>query len=208
MGIENFITFLIATLVFVITPGIDTIFVLNKSIGLGKKSGFYGALGVNTGVLVHTLLAALGLSVLLAKSAVAFAVVKYLGAFYLIYLGFFKLKKKEGIALIHEYIGPTTTKKDFLSGFVTNLLNPKVALFFLAFFPQFVQKDQIENPVPFLLLGFTYAIFGIVWAMILIFFATFFSDKFKKNPKINTRLGKLTGLVFVTMGIKIALTKS
>ena len=95
MGITNFQTFLIASFLFSISPGIDTIFVLNKSIAQGKKAGIYSTLGITTGVLIHTSLAAFGLSLLLAQSATAFGVVKYLGAAYLIYLGVAKLISHE-----------------------------------------------------------------------------------------------------------------
>ena len=92
MGIENLITFIVTALFFIMTPGIDTIFVLNKSISQGRKSGIYATLGVNTGVLTHTFFAAIGLSMVIAKSAFAFAVIKYIGAIYLIYIGFLKYK--------------------------------------------------------------------------------------------------------------------
>lgn len=209
MGIENFITFMVTALFFIMTPGMDTIFVLNKSIGQGRKSGVYATLGVNTGVLTHTFLAALGLSVLLVKSAFAFSMIKYAGAIYLIYLGFMKLKNKEDFSnLSLESPKQQKTKSDFWSGFLTNTLNPKVALFFLAFFPQFIHPTQIENPVPFVLLGFSYAIIGMGWFLSLTLFASVFSTKIINNPKIGLWLNKVSGLVFIVMGIKIALTKN
>ena len=209
MGIENFITFMVTALFFIMTPGIDTVFVLNKSIGQGKKSGVYATLGVNTGVLTHTFFAALGLSILLSKSAFAFTMIKYAGAVYLIYLGFLKLKNKNNFLPIKEEAQKQQkTKSDFWSGFLTNTLNPKVALFFLAFFPQFINPTQIENPVPFILLGFTYAIIGIIWFLSLTIFTSIFSQKIKNNPSAGVWLNKLSGLVFILMGIKIALTKN
>ncbi|QXP52511.1 LysE family translocator [Cellulophaga sp. HaHa_2_1] len=207
MGIENLMTFIVTALFFIITPGIDTVFVLNKSIGQGRKAGVYATFGINTGVLVHTFFAALGLSVLIAKSTFVVALIKFLGAGYLIYLGFLKLKNKEeffpaDIKKLNE-----NSKNDFWTGFFTNALNPKVALFFLAFFPQFINVNQMDNPIPFLLLGITYALIGIVWFLILTLFASVFSQKLKSNPKSGRWLSKLSGLVFIVMGIKIALTK-
>lgn len=209
MGIENFITFIITAILFVMTPGIDTMFVLNKSIGQGKKSGVYATLGINTGVLTHSFIGALGLSVLIAKSAFAFTVIKYVGAVYLIYLGVIKLKTKNG-RLVNAEVDTKKTlpKSDFWTGFLTNTLNPKVALFFLAFFPQFISPEQINNPVPFILLGVTFAIIGIVWYLSLTLLASVFFEKINNNPKFGLRLNKFSGLAFIVMGLKIGLTKS
>ncbi|APG64285.1 lysine transporter LysE [Tenacibaculum todarodis] len=207
MGIENLMTFIVTALFFIMTPGIDTVFVLNKSIGQGRKSGIYATFGINTGVLVHTFFAALGLSVLIAKSTIAFSLIKFLGAGYLIYLGFLKLKNKEGFFPADNKKFSKNSKNDFWTGFLTNTLNPKVALFFLAFFPQFINVNQMDNPIPFLLLGITYALIGIVWFLILTLFASVFSQKLKSNLKSGCWLNKLSGLVFIVMGIKIALAK-
>lgn len=207
MGIDNFITFLMATIIFVVTPGIDTLFVLNKSMSLGKKSGLYGAMGVSTGVLMHTLFAAFGLSVMLANSANAFIIVKYLGALYLIYLGVMKIKNKNKVEFSQDDVKSKTPKNDYWSGFLTNLLNPKVALFFLAFFPQFVQSSQTNNPMPFVVLGLTYAFLGTLWSLCIILFSSVFSKKMKENNKFSSVIDKVSGCVFIGMGIKIAMTK-
>ena len=203
MGIENFVTFMVTTLLFIMTPGMDTIFVLNKSIGQGRKSGVYATLGVNTGVLSHTLLAALGLSVLISQSVFALTIIKYSGAVYIIYIGFLNLRNKKGVGEIQPH---KKAKSDFWSGFLTNTLNPKVALFFLALFPQFIEPTQIKNPIPFILLGCTYAVIGIIWYLILTMFASGFSQKIKNNPNVGIWLNKLSGIVFMLMGILIALS--
>lgn len=209
MGIENLITFMITALFFIMTPGIDTVFVLNKSIGQGRKSGIYATLGVNAGVLIHTFFAAIGLSVLIAKSAYVFTLIKYAGAIYLICLGFLKFRNtKDLFPNDKKNQVQGSLKNNFWSGFLTNTLNPKVALFFLAFFPQFINPTQLENPIPFILLGFTYALIGIVWFLVVTLFASVFSQKLKDSPKAGFWLNKLSGLVFILMGIKIALTKN
>jgi len=207
MGIENFFGFFITAVFFTMTPGIDTAFVLNKSIGQGRKSGIYATFGINAGVLTHTLFAALGLSVLLSKSEYGFTIIKFAGAIYLIYLGFVKFRNREDFLpnetknKVHK-----DKKNDFWSGFLTNTLNPKVALFFLAFFPQFINPTQIENPMPFIALGITYALIGVLWYLLLTIFASAFSQKFKNNPRAGFWLNKLSGIVFIVIGIKIALT--
>lgn len=205
MGIENFMTFMMTALFFLMIPGIDTVFVLNKSIGQSRRAGVYATFGVNSGVLVHTLFAALGLSILVAKSAVAFDILKYVGAGYLIYLGILQLKNKDNILSNQEgKQDPKTVKSSFWSGFMTNALNPKVALFFLAFFPQFINPTQLENPVPFILLGLTYGLIGVVWFLILTVFAGLFSKKIQQHPQAGVRLNKISGVVFILMAIKIA----
>lgn len=209
MGVENFITFILTALLFVMTPGIDTFFVLNKSIDQGRKSGINATLGISTGVLTHSLLGALGLSFLIAKSAFAFTIIKYVGAVYLIYLGLLKLKTKSEFSpksVIDKK--KQKSKSDFWAGFLTNTLNPKVALFFLAFFPQFIKPAQIHNPIPFIILGLTFAVIGIVWYLSLTLLASVFFEKIKNNPKIGLRLHKFSGFAFILMGLKIGLTKN
>ncbi len=207
-GILNFELFLLATLVFIITPGMDTIFVLNKSISQGRFAGIYSAIGVNAGILVHTMFAALGLSVLIAQSALAFSIIKYLGAAYLIYLGIKSiLSKEKGFNLEEITTAPESVWKNFKSGLITNVLNPKVALFFLSFFPQFVQKDAVGSSIPFIVLGFTYAALGLLYYCILALSMNLFSNKIKGNNKIKGFMDKFSGMVFILMGIKVAFSK-
>ena len=196
-----------ASFLFIISPGIDTVFILNKSIAQGRRSGVFATLGITTGVLVHTSLAAFGLSLILAQSAMAFAVLKYLGAAYLIYLGITKFFSGENIIKENKGEPMTSVKKTYISAVFTNTLNPKVAIFFLAFFPQFIQPAYMHSAVPFIFLGITYAVMGLLWFMVLTFFAGSFSAKLKSNAMIGTWLNKFSAVAFVLMGIKIALTK-
>jgi len=207
MGIINFTTFIVTSFLFIISPGIDTIFILNKSIAQGKKWGIYSTLGITTGVLVHTTFAAFGLSLILAQSAMAFNVVKYLGAIYLIYLGITKLFTREDIVKQKSQGQTTSVKKTYLSAVLTNVLNPKVAIFFLAFFPQFIQTAYLHNALPFIILGCTYALMGLVWFFSLTLFAGSFSHKLQSTPAIGIWLNKFSGLVFILMGAKVALAK-
>lgn len=205
MGIENFMAFAFTALIFIMTPGMDTVFVLNRAMSQGKTSGTYAALGVNAGVILHTLFAALGLSILVAQSPFAFTAIKYLGAIYIVYLGIAQIKKKVKPIQSGESIKNNSTRKsNFVTGFFTNALNPKVALFFLAFFPQFITPSEIQNPVPFMILGITYTLIGIIWYLCLTYFAGKFSKRFQENPKSNLWIGKVSGFLFVLMGIGIA----
>jgi len=207
MGIINFSTFLVTSFLFIISPGIDTIFVLNKSIAQGKKAGIYATLGIATGVLVHTTLAAFGLSLILSQSAIAFGFVKYAGAAYLVYLGISKFLAKDEILKQDVAIVSEPVRKTYLSAVLTNTLNPKVAIFFLAFFPQFILPAQIHNALPFVLLGTTYALMSLAWFAVLTFFAGSLSGRLKKQSLFSIWLNKFSAVVFVLMGIKIAFGK-
>lgn len=208
LGIDNFYLFIVSAAIFIITPGIDTVFVLNKSLTNGRKSGIYASIGISFGTLVHTLFAALGLSILLAKSAIAFSVVKYLGACYLIYLGIKALTSKTNDMDLSMGERPEKSNwSNFKTGVITNVLNPKVALFFLSFFPQFINREHTDSASPFIILGITYGILGMIWCFILAHFSSLFSHKIKGNPKFNSWLNKFSGVVFILMGVKIALAK-
>lgn len=207
-GIENFSFFIISAIIFVLTPGIDTIFILNKSLTKGKKTGFYSSLGICSGILVHTSFAALGLSIILAKSAIAFSLIKYLGAAYLIYIGLKALfSKKETLSFKQQTETTESIWTSYRSGVITNVLNPKVALFFLSFFPQFISKTNTDSALPFFILGFTYAGLGIIWCFILAHFSATFSNKLKKNEKFNFWLNKTSSVIYILMGLKIAMSK-
>jgi len=207
MGIINFTTFVVTSFLFILSPGIDTIFILNKSITQGKKWGLYSTLGITTGVLIHTIFAAFGLSLILAQSATAFNIVKYLGAAYLVYLGITKLFVREGIIKKESQPQTLSVKKTYFSAVFTNTLNPKVAIFFLAFFPQFIQPAYLHNALPFIALGITYGFIGLLWFTVLTLFAGAFSNKLQSTPSIILWLNKCSGAVFILMGAKVALTK-
>lgn len=206
-GILNFWTFVATAAFFVITPGGDTLFVLNKSIGQGRRAGLFSTLGINAGLLIHTLAAALGVSVLIANSALAFAVLKYAGAAYLVYLGVVKLlmKAKPFVATaepVHQ-----SERQHFTSGLLTNLFNPQVALFVLAFFPQFVNPEQTTNPLPFLVLGLTQSLLCLVWFSLLVVGSANFARTFRRNPHTENYLNRVSSVFFIGMGVWIALTE-
>ena len=185
-GITNFETFLIAAILLNLTPGADTMYILGRSISQGKKAGILSAIGISTGSLVHCIIAAFGLSILIAKSAMAFSVIKYLGAAYLIYLGIRSLLTKTRGEFEIEQIDKSKTSnwKIFISGIFTNILNPKVALFFLAFLPQFIDPRHTADAIPFVILGLTFIATGTIWCLALALFSAKLSDRIRKNYKI------------------------
>lgn len=205
MGIENFAAFIITAIIFVITPGLDTMFVLNKSLQQGKRSGLYATLGINTGVMIHTLIGAVGISVLLANSPIGFAVVKYAGAIYILYIGISGLNSRNDIfASSPQLEMGKRERKSFWSGFITNALNPKVALFFIALFPQFIRVDALNSPIPFVVLGITYAILGVAWLAILAVFAGSLSIRIHNRPRIGFYVQKGSAVAFILMAVMMA----
>ncbi|MDN3667515.1 LysE family translocator [Algibacter miyuki] len=207
-GIINFEAFVIASLIMNFTPGADTMYILGRSIAQGKKAGILSALGISTGAVFHIIFATLGLSIILAKSATAFEIVKYLGAAYLIFLGLKSIFKKQNETFdLDDEHKTVNYKKIYLSGVLTNVLNPKVALFFLAFLPQFIDPNYVQNALPFLMLGITFLITGTIWCLMLALFASKLSQRIRANYKIKIWLDKITGGIFVALGIKLALMK-
>ena len=146
-GIHDFCLFVLAGLMLNITPGPDMALVMGRSIGHGRRAGAAAALGVGAGALVHIAAAALGLSVVLSTSALAFAIVKWVGVAYLVFVGLKLLLSRPGAALaVADAPAALSLRQVFMQGFWTNVLNPKVALFFLAFLPQFIDQDAPARP--------------------------------------------------------------
>lgn len=206
--VQNLSLFIASSVIFILTPGLDTIFVVNKSITESKKSGLVSALGISFGVMFHTLLASLGLSIILAKSAVAFSIIKFLGAAYLVYLGVRAFIQKENVvkSIQTEAVSQSKLSKVFLMATLTNILNPKVALFFLAFFPQFIQAGPQSSSQGFFYLGSLYAVMSMVWLMVLSMLVATFSDKLRSSQKALNLIQKISGAAFIYLGIKIAVS--
>jgi len=202
-GIINLPTFIVAGILFILAPGADTMYILGRSIAQGKAAGVYSVLGIVTGTLIHITLVAFGLSLIIAKSQLLFNLVKYLGAAYLVFLGIKMLFAKP--LNTNAKIEKVKSHKVYLSGVLTNLLNPKVILFFMVFFPQFVAPGEANNPVPYLILGGLFTIAGSMWCMTLVFFAAKLSRKIRENSKVSLWINRVTGGVFIGLGIKLAL---
>ncbi|MFP3456861.1 LysE family translocator [Psychrobacter sp. SIMBA_152] len=215
-GIENYLGFILAAILLNLTPGTDSMYIITRSISQGQTAGFYSVLGITSGILVHTLLAALGLSVLLANSPTAFMIVKYIGAAYLCYLGLKMLLSKNSSSIANHLSKDqnVTSRKAvdgwqiYKQGVLTNTFNPKVALFFLAFFPQFIDASYAYGMLSFLMLGLTFATTGFIWCLSLALLASKFSKKLRENPKIESMMNKISGVVFMGLGIKLLTEKT
>ena len=204
LGIENYIGFLVAGIILNITPGADTMYIITRSIAQGKKAGYYSVFGITTGGLIHTLFASLGLSIVLAKSATAFMIVKYTGVAYLLYLGIKMITEKQNIFdSNNSNIEPASLKKIYGQGVFTNVLNPKVALFFLSFLPQFVNHETVTGPLPFLILGITFMTTGTLWCLFIAYASSAITSTLRDNRKIAGIMQKVSGAVFIALGIKL-----
>ncbi len=215
-GIENYLGFIMAAILLNLTPGTDSMYIITRSISQGQTAGFYSVLGITSGILVHTLLASLGLSVLLANSPTAFMLVKYIGASYLCYLGVKMLISKQQpliAASLQDNEKPKPVQlldhwQIYKQGVLTNTFNPKVALFFLAFFPQFIDASYTYSMVSFVILGLTFAVTGFIWCLCLALLASKFSENLRKKPSIEAILNKISGVVFIGLGIRLLTEKS
>src|SRR2546421_4924878 len=206
-GIHDFGLFLAAGILLNLTPGPDTVYILGRSIAQGREAGIASALGISLGSIFHTCAAALGLSAVLATSALAFGAIKLLGGAYLIFLGIkMLLDRRKHFSLSANFRRRTTTAA-FRQGVLTNILNPKVALFFLAFLPQFIDPASDAKVPAFILLGLTFVTTGTIWCLILAWFASVFSERLRANETISQWLNRTSGALFVFLGLRLATAK-
>ncbi len=207
-GIENYLGFIIAGVLLNLTPGVDTMYILTRSITQGRRAGVYSVLGITTGGLIHTTLAAFGLSIVLAKSAFAFNMIKYIGVAYLVYLGIKMIIERNNLFDNKtQKIETTDLFKIYRQGLLTNVLNPKVALFFLSLLPQFINPQYANGPIPFLILGVTFMTTGTIWCLVLAYSASMITRTLRNNDKIGKIMQKMSGILFIGIGIKILTDK-
>ncbi|WP_404321783.1 LysE family translocator [Cytobacillus firmus] len=204
---NDFFTFLILSLFVVMSPGIDTALITKRTISDGRTDGYKMGLGITAGSLVHTFAAAFGLSAILMQSAAAFEVIKYAGAVYLIYLGlssFISLKKKKNSDIETE-VKTDIKKSAFKQGLLSNVLNPKVAMFFLTFLPQFVKAGENAQQ-QLIIMGIIYTLLSISWFFLYVFFINYLRD-WLMSPKVQRVMDKATGVVLIGFGLKLAMDK-
>ncbi len=198
------ITYLVMTFFVVLSPGIDTALITKRTIANGKKEGLQMAFGITAGSIVHTLAATLGISMLILQSAVAFTLLKWVGALYLIYLGIRSFIKKP---IEQPTEGKLFTQGHaFKEGLLSNILNPKVAIFFITFLPQFVTAKETAM-IELLMMGSIYAIVSILWFVCYVFFL-YYVRKWLLSPQVQGYMEKATGIVLVGFGIKLLFTQN
>jgi threonine/homoserine/homoserine lactone efflux protein len=205
LGIHHFWLFVATAIVLILTPGQDTFFILGRSLTGGRSAGVAAALGISAGTIVHTLAAALGLSALLATSQSAFTVVKFAGAAYLIYIGVRAiLSRANGLPGADAAAETGGHWAAFRQGIITNVLNPKVALFFLALMPQFIAATSTQKVAAFLVLGLTFVSLGALWCTILAVAAARLRGAFLRRPSMASILNRIAGVMFIGLGVRLA----
>ena len=209
VGIENPLVFLGAGILLNLYPGPDTLYIIGRSLGQGRGAGVCAALGISSGALVHTLLGAFGLSAVLAASASAFTIVKYLGAAYLIYQGIRLLfdTSVEGAARSSDKNG-SGLLRIYRQGVLTNVLNPKVAVFFLAFLPQFISASSPNKVLSFVVLGLIFITTGTIWCVIVALFSSAIAARLHDSGTTTGRLKKINGILFMLLGLKLAASRA
>ena len=208
-GTQDLALFIISGLLLNIAPGPDSLLIMARSASQGWRAGSAAALGIGVGTCIHIFAAALGLSAVLATSATAFTIVKLIGAAHLLYVGAGLLFRKEKTqAKTTTSSSPSsrlTYRKIFLQGFLTNVLNPKVAVFFLAFVPQFIAADATNKAIAFIVLGCIFNFNGMLWCHFLAITSAFASRRIRINTSLSLWLNRVIGAVFISFGIKLAL---
>lgn len=205
-GIHDLGLFVLSGLLLNVTPGADTLYIVARGTTQGTRAGAVAALGIGAGCIVHTLAAAVGLSAILATSATAFTIVKWIGAAYLVYLGAALLASRPAAAA-PAALPRASLPRVFAQGFLTNVLNPKVALFFLAFLPQFIDADAPRKAVAFLFLGAVFNFNGTLWNLLVAWLSATVARRFTANSTVAAWLRRAAGASFVALGVRLGLAE-
>jgi threonine/homoserine/homoserine lactone efflux protein len=197
--------FLVATIALNLSPGPDMLYVISRSLGQGRRAGIVSALGIGAGTLVHTFVTAIGLSAVLLSVPIAFEFIKYVGAAYLAFLGVRMLLSSRSRAsnLSSEAIAPSGLGTVFRQGVFTNVLNPKVALFFLAFLPQFVDPSKGTVAFQIILLGLVFDASGTSWNILIATLAGHASDRLKGRSGVSFAQKVLPGVILLALAILV-----
>lgn len=203
--------FFSAALALNLSPGPDLLYVFSRTLSGGRRIGIISACGVCSGALVHVVFAALGISAILATSALAFTVVKYVGAaylLYLLYLGFQALRSAgAGGTLMPKAVPQATAWKAYRQGVLVDLLNPKAAIFFMAFLPQFVRPEHGAVPLQLLVLGVLVVVVAIVVECALVLLAARATTALRSNPAVSQWLDRALGSILIGLGIRLGLSE-
>jgi threonine/homoserine/homoserine lactone efflux protein len=210
LGIQELWLFILSGLLLNVTPGPDTAYIVGRSMQMGWRGGAAAALGIGTGCLVHVFAAALGLSALLAASSAAFTAVKWAGAAYLCFMGVKMLLSRSGASAADAVPASAAIplRQVFWQGALTNALNPKVALFFLAFLPQFVAAEAPHKAVAFVALGLIFIFNGTLWCLGVAAFAAKAAGRVKQSGRAMLWIDRALGGLFVYLGVRIALLQA
>ena len=205
-GTHDLLLFIFAGWLLNVTPGPDTALIVARATQMGFKGGAMACAGVAAGIMVHVTAAALGISALIAASATAFGIVKVIGAGYLIYIGIrMMLTRRADDSAPAGLKAPLSLSKVFQQGFITNAFNPKVALFFLAFLPQFIDNDAPSTALAFVFLGIVFNVNGTLWNLVVAFFVARATSMMRGRKSLQRWIDGTIGALFVAFGVKLAL---
>jgi threonine/homoserine/homoserine lactone efflux protein len=208
MTLHSYLLFVLAALALVLVPGPDMMYMLGRCLAQGRRAGILSAIGFSLGGCVHITAAVLGLSALLAASATAFTVVKWIGAAYLIYLGVSTLwRKRDRLAIGAEALDTRHGRTILRQAFLSDVLNPKVALFFLALLPQFVNRSAPHPALQILLLGLTVSVIALPTNIVIVCFAARIAGGLRRNASASLWLRRGLGALFIGLGLRIAVEK-
>jgi len=205
--LTSLIIFISAALALIVSPGPAVLFVVARSLEQGRIAGIVSTLGITFASLIHVVFAAIGLSALLMKSAIAFSVIKYLGAAYLIYLGIRTLTTKAQAHSVGD-VEPVQLSKLFVQGFIVNIFNPKTALFFLAFLPQFVDPSRGSALLQIIILGLIFLVMAFVSDSIYAVVAGTVKGLLSGSIRMARAQKYVAGTIYIALGITTALSGS
>ena len=202
----KFALFITVSWALIIAPGPDMLYVITRGMTYGREAGMLSAIGVICGILVHTTAAALGLTLIFQTSATAFLIVKYLGALYLIYLGIKSWRDKSNFYL-QRSSSTVSSRQLFWQGVLSNVLNPKIAIFFLAFLPQFVDKGGGQVTLQLTVLGLIFAFLGLCFLLVIGYSSGTIGSWLSRRPQYAQLSQRLTGGILIGLGLRLALTE-
>ena len=208
LGIHEIWLFVLSGVLLNVTPGPDSVYVIGRSMQMGWRGGAAAAFGISCGCFVHVAAAAIGLSALLMASSTAFSVLKLVGAAYLVFTGLQMLWSRPVLAAALDEPARNSLRRVFLQGVFTNALNPKVALFFLAFLPQFVAADSPNKPLAFLTLGLIFIFTGTLWCLVLAAFAAKAANRLRQSEGAIAWVNRALGGLFIYLGIRVAMLET
>ncbi len=206
-GTHDLDLFVISGILLNLTPGQDTLYIVGRTMSQGRRAGLLSIAGIISGCVVHTVAATFGLSAILATSARAFTIVKLAGAVYLVYLGVKMLIDRSANGGRAANVRPERDWAIYRAGLLTNVLNPKVALFYLAFLPQFIVPTTDTRVLAFLFLGAVFIFNGTVWCLVLVGSASAMSRRLRENASSGILMKRAAGVVFVGLGAKLAVSR-
>jgi threonine/homoserine/homoserine lactone efflux protein len=209
LGIENILLFVVTGVMLNLYPGPDTLYIVGRSLSQGRGAGIAAALGISSGSIVHTLLGAFGLSAILMTSIHAFTIVKILGCAYLLYQGIMMLANtsRRAEAYPPEQQQRAALFKIYRQGALTNILNPKVAIFFLALLPQFISTSSPSKPLSFIVLGLVFITTGTIWCLVVALSASSLGSRLHRSDVVSKRLRMANGILFILLGLTLATAK-